>query len=334
MSISLALPPVLTNKQGEPRKVGFEIEFTGIPLIDTANIIAELLVGKVEVVHQNRLAVKTLSHGIFNVELDVKLLQRLSQEVRHAQESQLSEQLAIQLKQMTVNMLSPMLSTIAPTEIVTPPLAFSELKLLDQLCQLLRNHCAKGTHASVLYAFGVHINPEVVAFDATSIHNHLLAFVLLYDWLKAKSKIDITRQITQFAKPYPKAYVELLLHKHYGDNLAELIEDYLYLNPTRNRALDMLPLFSYLARDRVKAKVADERIKARPTFHYRLPNCQVDEPNWSILEPWNLWVQVEKLALNPHGLAQRYQQHFNSLKYNFTAEDWVVEVETWLKANP
>lgn len=336
MPIIAQLPPMLHNSRDEPRKVGFEVEFTGISLAVTAQIIAEVYAGEIQPIHRNRISIKTQSHGDFIVELDVKLLQRLSQEVHNAQALQTIEHFDIQLKQFTVDMLSPMLVNIAPTEIVTPPLPFSELTRLDKLCQLLRESYAKGTRASIIYAFGVHINPEVPAFDVTTLQRYLLAFVLLYDWLKVKNQMDLTRQATQFAKAYPKAYAELLVNKTYQD-LDTLIDDYLLHNATRNRALDMLPLFSHLSAKKVKAKVPDERIKARPTFHYRLPNCQIDEPGWSILQPWNLWVRVEKLAYNPKGLQQlgkRYKSHLSSLSYNLNSDSWVAEIESWLNANP
>ncbi|MDF2868104.1 MAG: hypothetical protein K0S11_1574 [Gammaproteobacteria bacterium] len=336
MPIVAELPPMQHNPQGESRKVGFEIEFTGISLETTAQIIAGLYAGDIQPIHRNRIKIKTKAQGDFIVELDVKLLQRLSQEVCNAATLQTTEQIEIQLKQFTVDMLSPMLVNVAPTEIVTPPLPFSELATLDELCQRLRKNFAKGTHASIIYAFGVHINPEVPAFDVSTLQRYLLAFVLLYDWLKVKSQLDFTRQATQFAKAYPKAYVELLINKTYQD-LDTLIDDYLLHNPTRNRALDMLPLFSYLNAKKVKTIIPDERIKARPTFHYRLPNCQIDEPNWSILQSWNLWVAVEKLAYHPQGLqwlSERYKSHLSSLLYNLNSDAWVAEVEAWLGENP
>ena len=75
-----------------------------------------------------------------------------------------------------------------------------------------------------------------------------------------------------------------------------LIDDYLKDNPTRNRVLDMLPLFMFLDKDRVEAAVEDSLVRPRPTLHYRLPNSEVDEPDWSLSLAWNDWMQVEALA--------------------------------------
>jgi len=61
----------------------------------------------------------------------------------------------------------------------------------------------------------------------------------------------------------------------------------------------MLPAFMHFDEQRVKEKVADVLVRPRPTFHYRLPNCDLDNPEWSVIDEWNLWVKVEELAEDP-----------------------------------
>jgi hypothetical protein len=78
--------------------------------------------------------------------------------------------------------------------------------------------------------------------------------------------------------------------------LPELIDDYLAWNPTRDRELDMLPLFAHLDPDRVARGASRHKVKARPAFHYRLPDSRIDEPGWGVVLDWNRWVQVERLA--------------------------------------
>ncbi|MDZ7681994.1 MAG: amidoligase family protein [Fodinibius sp.] len=41
-----------------------------------------------------------------------------------------------------------------------------------------------------------------------------------------------------------------------------------------------------------------EKNDPRPTFHYRLPNSRINNPNWRFEEEWNHWLAVEKLAGN------------------------------------
>ena len=54
----------------------------------------------------------------------------------------------------------------------------------------------------------------------------------------------------------------------------------------------------------LRRTVNDERVKARPTFHYRLPDCRVNEPGWSVADAWNRWVYVESLAADTDLLAE------------------------------
>ena len=37
-------------------------------------------------------------------------------------------------------------------------------------------------------------------------------------------------------------------------------------------------------------------ISPRPTYHYRLPDCRIDEPHWSLALEWNRWVRIEEIA--------------------------------------
>jgi len=90
----------------------------------------------------------------------------------------------------------------------------------------------------------------------------------------------------------------------YQPDLDALIDDFLHFTPTRNRPLDMLPLFAWLDEDKVmQAPVEKDLIKARPALHYRLPNCLIDEPDWSLSVPWNDWIEVERLAADSDALA-------------------------------
>ena len=76
----------------------------------------------------------------------------------------------------------------------------------------------------------------------------------------------------------------------------DLIDDYLAANPTRNRDLDLFRSCCIATKQRVRAVLPNEKINARPTFHYRLPDARVSDPGWSIAPDWNRWVAVERLA--------------------------------------
>jgi len=93
-------------------------------------------------------------------------------------------------------------------------------------------------------------------------------------WLWRAIDPDTTRRLLNFAEPFPDEYVRLLAGESYWPDESALIDDYVRLNPTRNRDLDMLPLLAFLDEDRVRSKLPDEKINPRPTFHYRLPDMR------------------------------------------------------------
>lgn len=284
------MPPLCHNAGGEERRCGVEIEYTGISLAHAANMIARLWHGRIDCKHTHHIVVHT-DHGNFSVELDVAWMRKLSEQ---AEADRALEQFP--LAETADKMLAPFVEAIAPHEIITPPLPFSRLHELDILVERLREAGAKGTSDSVIYAFGVHLNPELPALDAGTITHYLQAFLLLYEWMKHAMQVDATRILTGFARGFPMDYMRLVLSLDYHPDMNRLIDDYLYYNPTRNRALDMLPLFTCIDEKRVRAVVTDTLVKARPTFHFRLPNCHIDHTDWTLTEAWHYWLEVEKLA--------------------------------------
>jgi hypothetical protein len=98
---------------------------------------------------------------------------------------------------------------------------------------------------------------------------------------------------------YPQAYRQRVLAPDYWPDQTTLIADYLTANPTRNRGLDLLPLFAYLNEEQVRSALPHEKIGPRPALHYRLPQCHLSDPNWSILPSWERWLTVERLAAVP-----------------------------------
>ena len=198
------------------------------------------------------------------------------------------------------DVLESIVSTFVPAEIVTAPIAIADAPRLESLRWALHARNAEGTKASILYTFGFQLNPELPALDADTLVRHLRAFLALQDWLFAVSEVDATRDFYGWTEPFPVAYRRKVLDPSYTPDEDALIGDYLEANPTRNRALDMLPVFATLQEERVLAAAKEaENVKARPTFHYRLPNCQIDDPAWTFALEWNRWIEVEKLADDP-----------------------------------
>ena len=177
-----------------------------------------------------------------------------------------------------------------PVEIVAPPIAWSELGALDRLVESLRQSGAGGTRSGLLSAYGTQLNPEIASSETGELLATLRAFLLLSDWLREEIGVDLRRRFTPFIDPFPNAYRELVLDPAYAPDRHRLIDDYLAHNPTRNRELDLLPLFAFLEPERVRARLPREKIHARPTFHYRLPDTRLDLPDWSVGLEWERWV--------------------------------------------
>ena len=303
------MPPRTETQAGEPRRLGVELEFSGIPLDRIVDLLQKHLGGDIETVSPYELFLRDSSLGDFAVELDFAWLKRRGRE-------RALEDAADELGQFGESVLKLAAEQVVPFEIVSPPIHMADLWRLGDLFQVLRQAGAEGTSVAPHYAYGLHLNPEMPDLEATTILAYLRAFVCLFEWLRERSKVNISRRITPYIDPFEKSYIRLLLQEDYAPEQAQLIEDYLRHNPTRNRALDMLPLFAHLDEKRVRKAVADDRVKSRPTLHYRLPNCEIDDPNWSLAQPWRDWLQVEALACDPPRLqrmSQQYREHLSGL---------------------
>ena len=123
------------------------------------------------------------------------------------------------------------------------------------------------------------------------------AFLRLGDGLRHRTARGNRRLALATPPDYPQAYMEMVLAENYRPSLREFTADYLAANPTRKRALDLLPLLSYLNEDQVRSALPREKIGRRPVFHYRLPQAHVGERGWGVLTDWQGWLTVERLAL-------------------------------------
>lgn len=278
-----------SSETGKARRVGYEIEFTGLDLTEVADLVAQSCGGVVEQETEVECSIDS-PLGEFKVELDWSFGKKLAREQEEAQKDAQPEDVAVtdELDERLVEWLNNVAAHIVPVEIVCPPISLDDLSQLDPLIDSLRNAGARGTEASPFYAFGVHINPELPNFEAITIHRYILAFCICQDWLVKINQVDLTRRITPHIALYADEFILALIDEQHP-TLAELIDTYLEYNPTRNRALDMTPLFRYLDEARVIARLDDDRIKARPTFHYRLPNSTPEAPDWYLSESWKAW---------------------------------------------
>lgn len=312
-----ALPARLHTEKGEPRHVGFELEFAGLEFRDTVRALSRVFDVDATTHTQAEASIEHPEFGEFLVEVDSSLAKQLAKSRAEGRRKGSSDD---PLAEWLVNLTTE----LVPIEIVCPPIPIEKLPALDALVKALREAGAEGTAESVVYAFGVHINTELPALTPATIARYLRAYVIAQDWLVRRHRVDLTRRFTPYIDLYPVGYRKRVLA--YGDDtdLEELLDDYLEYNDTRNRALDMLPLFKYLAEEKVVEAISDARVNARPTFHYRLPNCEIERGDWQLSESWNLWCVVEALANDASQLDELTHQcrRFESHLINLTRAPW------------
>lgn len=322
------LPERLTGADGSPRRVGVEIELQGIDIEDLAALTAATLGGEVTPVSAVEFDIEVPEQGDYRVEVDFALLKELARERRRA-----VPEGGEGLMDFAVDLLNDVSSVTVPCEIVAPPIAMEAVaEPMDALVRALREAGAKGTRHSLLYAFGVHLNVEPPDLEAATIARYLRAFVCLYDWIVDEGEVDLSRRLSPYIKPYDRAYDLLVADPEYAPDWPTLIDDYLEYNPTRDRALDMLPMFAHMDEERVRATVDDALVKARPAFHYRLANSCVDEPDWTIANPWNRWMEIERLAAGGRDLATLASAFARDRSRMLRTVDnrWASEVREWL----
>ena len=280
-----AAPPRSVTEGGSERHVGVELEFTGLTAPDAAIVVAESLGGTVNLQSPHRALVADTALGDVGVELDVKF----------AHDGDPADPIR--------RTLSDLSAAVLPIEIVFPPVKLSNLPCVDLVARRLRDAGALGTRRSPFFAFGAQLNPELPELTTDYILRGLQSFILVRDWLRAEIDVDLSRKVWFFAAPFPEDYADLVLAPGYTPTLTGLIDDYLARNPTRNREVDLLPLFAHLDPERVRTALPNETANARPTWHYRLPNALIDDPGWTVALEWERWLVVERLAERPDLIA-------------------------------
>jgi putative amidoligase enzyme len=276
-------PPALENAAGRLRTVGVEVEFGALSARRAATALAEGLGGVVAEEDAHALSVEGTPLGALMVEIDM----------RHAHPQRHRGTRWGRLGAGWAARLGTAAQYFVPRELVTGPMPIDRLALVDRAVEVLRR---AGAREAGPVAFGLHFNPEPPRLDAETVAAILKAFVLLNDWLRRESRPRRLSHFLGFGRAFPPAYVRRVVAADYWPDLADLMGDYLEANPTRERDLDLLPLFLHLDERRVRARLPAEKIGKRPVLHYRLPTARVGQPGWSIAPDWNRWVAVERLA--------------------------------------
>lgn len=316
--------PQARRHDGSPRRVGVEMEYAGLKIDEAALLLQETLGGHREPVNRFRQKVKETRLGDFNLELDVQVLRNETYE-KYLRDLGLDVR-RYDIKKEVDWFLERMTTLFLPYELVSPPLHLESLPELENIREVFYKHKAKGTSSSPVYAFGLHFNIETPQEDVSVWLRYMRAFLLLYPWLHRLMRIDLTRQATPWIDRFPPEYIERLLDRSYRPTAEEFMEDYCDQNPTRNRPLDFYSIFAQVFGSDHPRIQALELVKPRPAFHYRLPNCDIDNPQWRLATEWNRWVMVEQLAQDEERL-QTWSQRY----LDMSREAWFGFNDKWIK---
>ena len=303
--------PWTENADGEPRRVGVEMEMAGVDPERMAEAVTATIGGRYEPASAFSGTITDTELGDFGVELDASLLTS-----RRYLDSLRSLGIEIEEGQLRDNLeeyLSRLAGLVAPHELVCPPVPVASLPQIDAIRERLRRAGALGTQSAAVYAFGLQFNIDVASTRVDQLLAVLRSFFIRFNSICERERIDLARKLTPFVQSFPEDYVAHVLADDYRPaDVASLIDDYLEFTPTRNRPLDLLPLFAWLDEDRVgAAPVEHHLIKPRPAWHYRLPNCLIDDPGWSLADPWREWVDIERLAADPERLSRQSRARYD-----------------------
>lgn len=295
---------------GGPRKVGIEIEFSGLSENQAADVLARAGGGTAMRLDDHDYEVTGTGIGTLKVYLDTALRDKATTELGRA---------ALDLSRQLV-----------PVEVVTAPLGADQLPQVQTLFDALRAAGATGTGGGVFLGFGLHLNPAIADGGLAHLCGVLSAYALCEDWLRYGDPMDPARRLLPFSDPYPRAFVDRLAADP-PQSRAALFVAYLRDNPTRNRGLDLMPLIEHLEPGLIREITGEDPKSSRPTWHYRLPDSRIDVAGWTLAYEWNRWVTVERIARDDvlmGELAGRWRRYREAL--TTTRGDWLNELESVL----
>jgi hypothetical protein len=320
--IAYAAPCPPHTRAGAVRRVGLEVELGHLEVEETLAIVAKLLDGTIQSEDRTGGVVGGTSFGEFKVELD-------SEPLRERRYLQPLARLGIDEDSKAARLFEDSVLRVAqkiiPIEIITPPIPWDRLAELDPLWAALRARGAEDTHSSLLHAFGLHLNPQLPELEASTIVGYLRSFFVLQDWLEQRIDVDLSRRIAPYINPFPEEYRRQVVDPSYAPDLAQFALDYVGANATRNRPLDLLPLIANACPIDVSDRVDSwTKVKPRPAFHYRLPNCELSRPGWTPALDWNRWVMVERLATDRALLKELSVAYTRRSADDSAQSDWIA----------
>ena len=322
------LPERALRTDGGMRRLGVEIEFGGLQ----GEAIIEALIGTLGGTATARSVAEWRLEGTaigpMRVELDSRIVQQVARDVNAVS---VPRWLA-DITEWTTDVLERFASSLLPWEGVTGPNALNELHGAEGIVTALRDAGALGTRQARHFAFGVHLNPELPDLRGDTILAYFKAYLCLKDWLRERCRPDATRVVSPYISDFESDWVREVVSPLYTPSLEAFMDEYMRANPTRNRSLDLLPLFSSIDSVRVRQAVDDPLVSGRPALHYRLPNSEVDDEAFTLRALWLDWLEIERLAADAdrlRAMGEAYASWLTRIRLPFD-DGWARETTRWL----
>jgi hypothetical protein len=193
-----------------------------------ARTVSECFGGRVTKENRYLFHVRGTCLGDFTIELDALLFRELK--VRDYFKKLGAGDLAADLEELAAGVAE----TVVPWEVVSEPVPYPQLPEFDRLRLAIWKAGGERTGAFPLYAFGLHLNPEVPDTDTLTFLSFLRALILLHDYLAEAMEQDLTRALSPFVAPFPEDYAGMILTPEYSPDRDTSVRDYIRHND-RNR---------------------------------------------------------------------------------------------------
>lgn len=277
-------PPTPGRHGGGVRRVGVEIEFTGLGADEVAGLAERVYGGKCERIDRQALLLRGSSVEEVEIALDLQLADR-SLKVRTPLRSGGSASKIID------NPGTP----VAPLAIIARPIPWTQLHRLDALAGELAEASMKAAAHTPVEAFGLYLNPEIQADDATAIAAVMKAFALLAPLFDAERGTGGTSRPSGYVGPWPEIYLAKLLSPDYWPDRAILANDHVEAVGDRLCGLDLLPLWAELEPGASKGSRVGDPVKGRRAYRIRLPD-HGSSSGGLVSSLGNDWLRIEELA--------------------------------------
>ena len=139
---SYAIPARAITERGDPRHVGFELEFAGMEFKDTVQVLADVLDVPATTHTSAEASLRHPELGKFVVEVDSELAKQLAK-ARANDRGSTDDPLAEWVVNLTTELV--------PVEVVCPPIPIRRLPVLDEMVNALREAGATAGGAAAAF---------------------------------------------------------------------------------------------------------------------------------------------------------------------------------------